>query len=134
MSDKPKPTNGQYSIDDWSEEVLIELPSPQKLSKARIKMTFTGELTGSVESHMLMSYIPDGSAYYSAMLYFKGTIAGKNGSFIIIEDGEHKDNIAYSRWRIAEGSGTDGLKGIKGSGGYQAGHCDSIDYFFECEF
>lgn len=128
-----KKIKGQYQIESWEENVFRQLPDMQKATRAEIKQDFSVGLKGESNTVYLMSYINDDQAYFNGMSYFEGELKGKKGSFILIENGVYKDKIATCRWSIAPDSGTGELKGISGSGGYQSGHCMTVDFELEYE-
>lgn len=119
---------GQYKIEDWKEEPTIKLPTPQKATRAEIELTFSGDLIGTSQLTYLLAYNHDEHSHFTGIQYFSGELNGKKGSFVLLEQGEYKNKKVTSHWRIAEGSGTDELTGISGSGGYIAGHAKVVDW------
>ncbi|KLT43576.1 hypothetical protein CC85DRAFT_284501 [Cutaneotrichosporon oleaginosum] len=63
------------------------------------------------------------------------TIGGKTGSFAVRATGMY-DGTVRTTWDVVEGSGTRGLAGIKGTGGYflPKGHKDASEAVLEVEF
>jgi hypothetical protein len=61
------------------------------------------------------------SASYAGLIRFSGVVAGKQGSFVMKDDGTFEGGSAVSALRICEGSGTGTLAGITGTALYRAG-------------
>ena len=122
---------GQYTIEDWKEESYLDLPAPRKATRAEIQLAFTGDLIGSSNLVYLLTYNNDEHSHFTGVSYFTGTLNGKNGSFVLIEQGEYKNKIVNSHWKIVEDSGTSELIGIAGIGGYTAGSNQVVDWSLE---
>lgn len=119
---------GQYIIEDWKEDPYISLPLPHKATRAEIELTFSGDLVGTSKLTYLLAYNHDEHSHFTGIQHFSGELNGKKGSFVLLEQGEYKNKKVTTHWRIADGSGTDELTGISGSGGYIAGHTRVVDW------
>jgi hypothetical protein len=75
-----------------------------------------GDITGEATWDAVMCYRPGGAAVYTGIQRVHGQLAGVEGSFVVIADGEFVDGEARSRWQVIDDSGTGGLAGITGSG------------------
>jgi hypothetical protein len=80
---------------------------------------FTGGLIGTGSARFLMAKIADGSAHFTGIERFVGSIDGRTGSFTLHNTGVLKDGRVTSEWRVIPGSGTDGLAGLNGTGGHR---------------
>ncbi len=116
-----------YSVKKWNESAYDEISPGMKMTKASVEYAFTGELEGSaaVEYLMFYSHVDEkdqhgSSAMYTGLIRFIGTVAGKSGSFVMSDNGKFEGGTALSMIRIADGSGTDALRGISGNGSYRA--------------
>ena len=92
-------------------------PYSEGLSDVHLTQDFTGGLVGTGVARFLMAQLPDGSAYFTGIERFTGTLAGRAGSFLLRNTGVLKDNTVISEWLILPGSGTGELAGLCGSGG-----------------
>jgi hypothetical protein len=111
-----------------------------KMTKASVVYELTGDLQGIASVEYLMFYRhfdPNdqhkASASYVGLILFDGTLKGKTGRFVFNDNGTFEAGSAKSSLKIAEGSGTDALKGISGTGTYQAdkdGFHLELDYEF----
>jgi hypothetical protein len=60
------------------------------------------------------------AASYVGLIRFEGRLAGRSGSFVMSDNGMFEGGTASSVLKIQEGSGTDALARIKGTGAYEA--------------
>jgi Protein of unknown function (DUF3224) len=51
-----------------------------------------------------------------------GSLGGRSGSFVLRLAGGFEQGAASTDWTVVEGSGTGGLAGLRGEGGYVAKH------------
>lgn len=116
-----------YSVTKWNESTYDEISPGMKMTKASVEYAFTGELAGraAVEYLMFYSHVDEkdqhgSAAAYTGLIRFTGTVAGRSGSFVMSDNGRFEAGTAASVIRICEGSGTDALRGISGSGAYRA--------------
>lgn len=130
-----------YSVTKWEELPYREMSPDMKMTKASVSYEFTGDLQGIASVEYLMFYRHfdpkdqhKASASYVGLIHFEGTVLGKSGSFVFEDHGSFEGGSANSSLRIAEGSGTGSLKGIRGTGMYLAnkdGFHLEIDYHFQ---
>jgi len=120
------------TVASWDESAYDEADGLPKLSKAAIKYTYEGEITGESAAELTMAYVGEG-AEYVGLERVSGTIAGRTGTFVTSGVGAFKDGVASSTWRIIEGSGTGGLAGIRGSGTFEAPAGNKATLTFEYE-
>lgn len=123
---------GTFTVAAWDESTYRELARQGKLTRATVKFGLEGDMVGEATWDAVMCYRPDGTAVYTGIQRLEGTLGGVPGSFVVQADGEFVDGEARSRWQVIEGSGTDGLAGLTGSGQSAAtstppGHF-SLDY------
>jgi sulfur carrier protein ThiS len=107
---------GSFSVKSWDESTYQELADDAKLTKATVAFALEGDLTAAATWDAVMCYRPDGTAVYTGMQQMTGTLAGREGTFVLQADGEFVDGEARSRWQVVPGSGTGGLAGLTGSG------------------
>jgi hypothetical protein len=107
---------GSFTVASWDEATYRELGNNAKLSKASMAFRYTGELEATGSPETLMFYRPDSTAVYTGLERIEGRLAGRSGSFVMLADGTFEGGTATTAWRIIEGSGTEELAGIRGSG------------------
>jgi hypothetical protein len=107
---------GTFTVAAWDENTYQELDGDAKLTKATVTFGMDGDITGEATWDAVMCYRPDGTAVYTGIQRVRGQLAGVDGSFVVLADGEFVDGEARTRWQVIEGSGTGGLAGIAGTG------------------
>ena len=111
MSTKIKAT---FEIAGWDEVPFDEGVGVAKLTRASVKKTYAGDITGTSATEWLMAYAPDKSAAFVGIERIKGTVAGKKGSLVLQHVGAFKDGAATAALTVL--SGTSALKGSEGTG------------------
>jgi hypothetical protein len=121
---------GTFKIDSWDEQ-----PYADKLTRAQVKATYSGDLEGQGETEWLMCYREDKTADFVGFQRIVGRIGGRSGSFVFQSRGAFDGKEAAGPLEIVAGSGTDELAGISGTGTLSApmgGEPSlSLDYDFE---
>jgi len=121
---------GEFKVSSWDEQPYEERDGGAKLTRAEVALAFTGDLDADGAVQWLMAYGLDGSAAFVGLQLLKGTLGGRSGSFVLQDVGTFEGGVARGTWTVVPGSGTDGLAGIAGRGGFEAGHEASytLDY------
>jgi hypothetical protein len=105
------------------------------LIEININETFTGDIDGESTVRSLEFQRADKSANQVSMQRFSGKLGGRQGTFVlqgseIVENGKIK-----ATWFVVPGSGTGGLSGLRGEGGFEGGFGKGsnvwLDYWFE---
>ena len=105
------------------------------LVEVRLIETFAGDIEGESPVRALQVLRDDKSACLVSMQRFRGRLGGRQGTFVlqgseIVENGKIK-----ATWSVVPGSGTGGLSGLRGEGGFEGkfgrGADGTLDYWFE---
>ena len=105
------------------------------LVEVRLTETFAGDIEGESPVRALQVLRDDKSACLVSMQRFRGRLGGRHGTFVlqgseIVENGKIK-----ATWSVVPGSGTGGLSGLRGEGGFEGefgrGADGTLDYWFE---
>jgi hypothetical protein len=105
------------------------------LTEVRLTETFTGDIDGKSTVRALEVRRGDHSSSLVSMQRFRGTLDGRQGTFVLegselVEKGKIK-----ATWSVVPGTGTDGLSGLRGRGGFEGnfgkGSEGNLDYWFE---
>lgn len=105
------------------------------LKEIDIKETFTGDIDGESPVRALQVQRGDRSASMVSLQRVRGKLGEREGSFVlqgseIIANGKIK-----ATWFVVPGSGTGGLSGLRGEGGFEGdfgkGSEATLDYWFE---
>lgn len=105
------------------------------LSRIHVEEGFSGDITGEGTVEFLQAARADGSASFVGIERVSGTLGGRSGSFLLQDHGTVLDGIVSGDWFVIPGSGTGGLSGLRGEGGFRAnlgeGAQVHLDYWFE---
>ncbi len=132
--------NGTFEYQGWDELTWDGQPSREiqgaKLTHARIRNRYSGDIEGEGVCELLMSYAEDGSAIYTGFERITGTLGGRSGSFVMQTQGGYVAGAeASADWSILPGSGTDQLRGLVGTGRFVAqNHVNHTPYTIEYDF
>ena len=116
------PSSCTFCVSRWDEETTKELPNGAKLTRAEVTQSYTGDMSGEGTVEYVMAYTPGAPVKFVGLEVLTGTIGGRSGTVVIQHDGVFSGNAAHSSWIFVEGSGTDDLINLHGSGSY-----DSVD-------
>jgi uncharacterized protein DUF3224 len=111
---------GSFQITSFNEDTYEDRGDGRKLTHAWGDQAFSGEIEGEGAVHWLMAYRPDKTATYVGLQRIKGVIGGRHGSFIIEATGDFDGAASRGTWSVIRSSGTDDLKGISGTGTFDA--------------
>jgi hypothetical protein len=105
------------------------------LLEIRVSETFSGDIQGDGTACVIQATRQDGSASLTGLERVRGSIAGQSGSFLLQITGTLVGKQLEAEWFVLRGSGTGELKGLRGTGGFEArlGEQGSVwlDYYFE---
>ncbi len=129
---------GNYSVAKWEEATYAQISDQTKLTRASVEYRYTGDIEGKGFEEYLMFYSHvdpkdqhNSSADYVGLIRFEGKLNGQAGSFVLQDTGSFKAGAAVSTLKIAGDSGTESLRGIRGTGSYRA---DKSGFFIEIEY
>jgi hypothetical protein len=99
-----------FEITQWDQATYDETGKIQ-LARATVGKTFTGgELEGTSSAELLMAGTADGPAAYTAVERFTGTLAGREGTFVMVH-GATADQTSSSGKIVAADGDLTGLTG-----------------------
>jgi hypothetical protein len=106
-----------------------------ELSRIHVEERFSGDIDGGGVVEFLQAARGDGSASFVGIERVTGTLAGRSGTFLLQDQGTVEGSRVRGSWFVVPGSGTGGLSGLRGEGGFEAnlgeGAQVSLDYWFE---
>ena len=111
-----------FQVKSWDEKPAQELADGAKITRAVVKQTYSGIISGDSSVEYVMFHRGDGTAVFTGVEHIIGTVGGKSGSFIIQHKGTFQEGTARSDWAVVSKSGTGELEGIEGNGSFSAGH------------
>ena len=105
------------------------------LTRIHVEESFAGDISGDGVVEFLQAARADGSAIFVGIERVTGTVGGRRGTFLLQDAGTVADGIVSGDWFVVPGSGTGGLAGLRGEGGFRAdlgeGAQVHLDYWFE---
>lgn len=105
------------------------------LARIHVQESFSGDITGTGAVEFLQAARADGTASFVGIERVAGQIAGRPGSFLLQDHGTVEGTVVSGQWFVIPGSGTGGLAGLRGDGGFRADLGKDarvyLDYWFE---
>ena len=108
--------NASFQVTGWDEQTYAEHGENGKLTEAKVTQQIEGDLEGSSDVRWLMAYSADDRADFVGIQTVTGSLAGKKGSFVLRSAGTFDGKVAEADVTVVEGSGTDQLAGLTGTG------------------
>ena len=126
-------TNATFKVVGWDEEPYDEPEDGPKLTRVQVKRSFTGDLSGTGNLMLVMTYLDSGIVSFMGFEKVVGSLGGRTGSFVLRHTGVHDGQGATAEHDIVAGSGTGELAGLEGTGGYSAGDEEYSDMTLDYE-
>jgi hypothetical protein len=105
-----------FQVTGWDEKTYAEHGDSGKLTEATVTQQIEGDLEGSSEVRWLMAYSAEDRADFVGIQTVTGSLGGKMGSFVLRSTGTFDGTVAEADVTVVEGSGTDQLAGLTGTG------------------
>ena len=127
--------NAVITVHKYEPEVYDEAAKGPVLTRIHVEESFSGDISGDGVVEFLQAGRADGSASFVGIERVTGTVGGRQGTFLLQDAGTVDGAIVSGEWFVVPGSGTDGLTGLRGEGGFSAnlgeGAQVHLDYWFE---
>jgi Protein of unknown function (DUF3224) len=105
------------------------------LTRIHVEESFSGDIAGDGAVEFLQAARADGSASFVGIERVTGSLGGREGTFLLQDMGTVDGNLVRGDWFVVPGSGTGGLSGLRGEGGFRASLGENaqahLDYWFE---
>jgi Protein of unknown function (DUF3224) len=105
------------------------------LAEVYLTETFTGDIEGESPVRALQVLREDKSACLVSIQRFRGKLGGRQGTFVLQGSETVENGKIKARWFVVPGSGTGGLSGLRGEGGFEGefgkGSDGTLEYWFE---
>jgi hypothetical protein len=121
----------KFTIDSWDEQQFDEVPDTSKLTRASVTKSYSGGVEGTSTTEWLMSYADDGSATFVGLERIVGTVGGRKGSLVLQHVGAYAGGTATANLSVVEGSGSDDLARVAGTGKFTADPAGSLSLRLE---
>jgi hypothetical protein len=127
--------NARITVSKYEPAPYDEPAAGPALSRIHVEESFSGDIEADGVVEFLQAARPDGTASFVGIERVTGTIAGRSGTFLLQDSGTVEGGIVSGDWFVIPGSGTEGLAGLRGTGGFRAdlgeGAEVTLDYYFE---
>jgi hypothetical protein len=91
------------------------------LVETTLEERFSGGLNGDAIAKHLRVMNQDGTATFTCVERFTGSLDGRSGSFALTAEGFTDEvSVVHGRWEVVPGSGTAELKGLRGFAAFYA--------------
>ena len=120
---------GQFKIQSWDEK-----PYGERLARASVEQAFSGDIVGEGSVEWLMCYREDKTADFVGLQRVEGKIGERSGSVVLKTIGTVDGAEARADLSVVPGSGTDGLEGLRGQGGFVAPHGSTASFTLDYDF
>lgn len=122
-----------FQVTKWDESAFLRLPGGGKLTRAKVLQDYAGDVVGEARTEYTMVHRPDGTATFVAVQHVKGSIEGREGTFVLQGKGSFDGGTARGTWEVAEGMGTGALVDLRGRGDFMAakGPSGTASFVFE---
>jgi len=118
-----------------SEAKPYEQTAGPALVEIIIKETFTGDIDGESPVRALQVQRGDHSASMVSLQRVRGKLGGREGTFVLQGSEVIANGKIKATWFVVPGSGTGGLSGLRGEGGFEGdfgkGSEATLDYWFD---
>lgn len=137
MSDASARTHASatISVHKYEPAAYEEPAEGPVLTRIHVEESFSGDISGEGAVEFLQAARADGSASFVGIERVTGAVGGREGTFLLQDAGTVKGSIVSGDWFVIPGSGTGGLAGLRGEGGFSANLGESaqvhLDYWFE---
>ncbi|MDE0267649.1 MAG: DUF3224 domain-containing protein [Acidimicrobiaceae bacterium] len=127
------PVKATFKIISWDEEPFDEPEGGPKLTRAHVKKSFHGDLSGTGNLMYVMMHLDSGIASFTGFEKVVGSLDGRTGSFVLQHTGSYDGEQATAKYLVVPESGTGELTGLSGTGGFSAGNTEEHDMTLDYE-
>ena len=133
--DKRTRASAVITVHQYDPSAYDEPANGPVLTRIHVQESFSGDIQGDGVVEFLQAGRADGSASFVGIERVTGTLAGRQGTFLLQDVGAVDGSIVSGDWFVVPGSGTGQLTGLRGEGGFRAnlgeGAQVHLDYWFE---
>lgn len=118
-----------------SEAKAFDQNASPALMEVLLSETFTGDIDGESTVRALEVRRDDRTASLVSLQRFSGKLGRREGTFVLQGSETVENGKIKATWFVVPGSGTGGLSGLRGEGGFEGdfgkGSVGTLDYWFE---
>lgn len=125
---------GHFTFADWKESAVTGEDGLPRLAHATVTNAFSGGIEAEATTcDYSIAYLDGGTGTFAGVELVSGRVDGRAGTFVLEERGRFgSDGTVHCAFEVVEGSGTEELTGLRGSGGFTYRHGETkVAYAFE---
>lgn len=126
--------DGVIAVHKYEPTVYDQPDAGPALTQIHVEEEFSGDITGAGVVEFLQAAPATGPASFVGIERVTGELAGRSGSFLLQDQGVVEDNTVTGQWFVIPGSGTGGLAGLRGEGGFRAELGKDADVYLDYWF
>lgn len=123
--------HGTFSISDWQESTTTSPNPNEKLTKAVVRQSYSGDILGASEIHYQMHYLADGNACFNGFEYITCDIDNRPTELILSHVGQFEQGVASSAFTVIKADNLPSLLGLKGH--FKSTENGQAEYFIGTE-
>ena len=123
---------GTFEITAMHEDPWGRDGDEPRLTRAGGTQQFSGDIEGEGVVEWLACY-RGGQARLVGLQRIAGTVGERDGAFVLEATSDHDGNQSSGTWRVLDGTGSGELRGISGSGSFEAGGGRTVRYQLDYE-
>lgn len=118
----PTTTTGHFTYANWQEKELSSSASGHRLCHASVTNAFSGGIEAEETScEYTIAYVTEQTGTFTGMEMLSGQLDGRRGSLVLQQHGTFDtEGTVRCSFEIVEGTGTEELAGVTGSGSFTA--------------
>jgi Protein of unknown function (DUF3224) len=132
---KKQHATGRVEVGSYEPKPYEHPSDGPALVEIHVREKFIGDIQGEGAVRFLQAQRQDGSASFVGIERVSGRIANREGTFLLQDAGTLEGQTVTGEWVVIPNSGTGGLEGLRGEGGFTAelgqGAEITLDYWFD---
>jgi hypothetical protein len=132
---KKKHATGRIEVGSYKPKPYEEPSDGPDLVEIHVREKFIGDIEGEGVVRFLQAQRQGASASFVGIERVSGRIGDREGTFLLQDAGTLEGKTVTGEWFVIPNSGTGGLKGLRGEGGFTAELGQdaeiTLDYWFE---
>ncbi|MEY9864213.1 hypothetical protein ABH935_009868 [Catenulispora sp. GAS73] len=125
----------KITVAKYEPSAYDELADGGSLTRIHVEESFAGDIEADGVVEFLQAAFADGSASFVGVERVSGTLGGRRGTFLLLDQGTVADSVVSGEWFVVPGSATGELTGLRGTGGFMANLGEGadvwLDYWFQ---
>lgn len=107
--------SGNFEIQDWQESTISELSEGGKITSAKVKQSYQGDIVGQSQLEYQMHYQTNGTAVFIGYEVITGTFNSTQCEIVLQHKGKFENGQASSQFEVVHCPHAENLLGAEGS-------------------